>query len=172
LTKSPWWSTTLPPAPQEEPEDRAVPKTQLNALRTWIAIRLSKSAGSSHRATCSGSRALEGPDETESSERTIENPKRPLVDEPAFQALLERVGGADRDRTDDLGFAKPALSQLSYSPTIHSLTSRTLGREPLGREPREISGPRGQREASDEPGRDGTIAPPTVPSERPPGWWA
>ena len=24
--------------------------------------------------------------------------------------------GADRDRTDDLGFAKPALSQLSYSP--------------------------------------------------------
>ena len=26
------------------------------------------------------------------------------------------VGGADRDRTDDLGFAKPALSQLSYSP--------------------------------------------------------
>ena len=26
------------------------------------------------------------------------------------------VGGADRDRTDDLRLAKPALSQLSYSP--------------------------------------------------------
>ena len=26
-------------------------------------------------------------------------------------------GGADRDRTDDLRLAKPALSQLSYSPT-------------------------------------------------------
>ena len=27
-----------------------------------------------------------------------------------------RYGGADRDRTDDLRLAKPALSQLSYSP--------------------------------------------------------
>ena len=26
------------------------------------------------------------------------------------------VGGAGRDRTDDLRLAKPALSQLSYSP--------------------------------------------------------
>tara|TARA_Y100000588_G_scaffold377316_1_gene456289 strand:+ start:424 stop:537 length:114 start_codon:yes stop_codon:yes gene_type:complete len=34
--------------------------------------------------------------------------------------MNERVkldGGADRDRTDDLRLAKPALSQLSYSPT-------------------------------------------------------
>ena len=28
----------------------------------------------------------------------------------------ELIGGADRDRTDDLRLAKPALSQLSYSP--------------------------------------------------------
>ena len=28
------------------------------------------------------------------------------------------VGGADRDRTDDLRLAKPALSQLSYSPVL------------------------------------------------------
>ena len=28
------------------------------------------------------------------------------------------AGGADRDRTDDLRLAKPALSQLSYSPEI------------------------------------------------------
>ncbi len=27
-----------------------------------------------------------------------------------------KSGGADRDRTDDLRLAKPALSQLSYSP--------------------------------------------------------
>jgi hypothetical protein len=27
------------------------------------------------------------------------------------------IGGADRDRTDDLRLAKPALSQLSYSPS-------------------------------------------------------
>ena len=30
-------------------------------------------------------------------------------------------GGADRDRTDDLRLAKPALSQLSYSPESGSL---------------------------------------------------
>ena len=29
---------------------------------------------------------------------------------------LERNGGADRDRTDDILLAKQALSQLSYSP--------------------------------------------------------
>ena len=35
------------------------------------------------------------------------------------QALLfNLVGGADRDRTDDLRLAKPALSQLSYSPAL------------------------------------------------------
>ncbi len=31
-------------------------------------------------------------------------------------AALASLGGADRDRTDDLRLAKPALSQLSYSP--------------------------------------------------------
>ena len=30
--------------------------------------------------------------------------------------LAERNNGADRDRTGDLRLAKPALSQLSYSP--------------------------------------------------------
>jgi hypothetical protein len=30
--------------------------------------------------------------------------------------LLGRGGGADRDRTGGLRLAKPALSQLSYSP--------------------------------------------------------
>ena len=36
-------------------------------------------------------------------------------------------GGADRDRTDDLRLAKPALSQLSYSPT-----GAQLGRQKRG----------------------------------------
>ena len=30
----------------------------------------------------------------------------------------EGLGGADRDRTDDPGLAKPVLSQLSYSPKL------------------------------------------------------
>ena len=40
----------------------------------------------------------------------------------ARHARLEAMrGGADRDRTDDLRLAKPALSQLSYSPVGCSL---------------------------------------------------
>ena len=30
--------------------------------------------------------------------------------------VLEKIGGASRDRTDDLIVANDALSQLSYSP--------------------------------------------------------
>ena len=33
------------------------------------------------------------------------------------------TGGADRDRTDDLRLAKPALSQLSYCPPSESASS-------------------------------------------------
>jgi hypothetical protein len=33
-------------------------------------------------------------------------------------SLGEEAGGADRDRTGDLRLAKPALSQLSYSPRL------------------------------------------------------
>ena len=41
--------------------------------------------------------------------------------EPLFAKLsMYRLGGADRDRTDDLRLAKPALSQLSYSPGYNS----------------------------------------------------
>ena len=36
----------------------------------------------------------------------------------AAYACVIRLGGADRDRTDDLRLAKPALSQLSYSPLM------------------------------------------------------
>ena len=40
-----------------------------------------------------------------------------LVAARSSSALTDRhTSGADRDRTDDLRLAKPALSQLSYSP--------------------------------------------------------
>ena len=32
--------------------------------------------------------------------------------------VIEKIGGASRDRTDDLIVANDALSQLSYSPTV------------------------------------------------------
>ena len=43
---------------------------------------------------------------------------KPLPRLPSTASSLDRAraGGADRDRTDDLRLAKPALSQLSYSP--------------------------------------------------------
>ena len=41
----------------------------------------------------------------------------------------EQVGGASRDRTDDLLLAKQALSQLSYGPVPETLTAE-CGRGP------------------------------------------
>ena len=38
--------------------------------------------------------------------------------------LFEEDGGADRDRTGDFRLAKPALSQLSYSPSRELFTPR------------------------------------------------
>src|SRR5262245_2835109 len=35
-----------------------------------------------------------------------------------FPEAAQRVGGADRNRTDDLRLARAALSQLSYSPEV------------------------------------------------------
>ena len=48
-------------------------------------------------------------------------PKERLVNSDPFiqnhsLTSSQQPGGADRDRTDDLRLAKPALSQLSYSP--------------------------------------------------------
>jgi hypothetical protein len=39
-----------------------------------------------------------------------------VVGSPLFAG--RRVGGADRDRTDDFQLAKLALSQLSYGPGV------------------------------------------------------
>ena len=38
----------------------------------------------------------------------------------AFSLSEPNVGGADRDRTDDLKLAKLPLSQLSYGPELQS----------------------------------------------------
>ena len=38
----------------------------------------------------------------------------------------DEIGGADRDRTDDLLIANEALSQLSYSPTVWEIEGREL----------------------------------------------
>jgi hypothetical protein len=43
------------------------------------------------------------------------NSMKPIPQRRVFIECID--GGADRDRTDDLRLAKPALSQLSYSPT-------------------------------------------------------
>ena len=42
----------------------------------------------------------------------------------AIRLRSKRIGGAERDRTDDLKLAKLALSQLSYSPLISELAGR------------------------------------------------
>ena len=44
---------------------------------------------------------------------------------PRAAARGNHRGGADRDRTDDLRLAKPALSQLSYGPSV-------IGARPVG----------------------------------------
>ena len=81
--------------------------------RTWTQkdIRLPKTAriarqgpGSDPTPACSGPAAHEGRIKIVTAQSAAEN----------------RTGGADRDRTDDLRLAKPALSQLSYSPTRRS----------------------------------------------------
>ena len=58
------------------------------------------------------------------------------------QYAISELGGADRDRTDDLRLAKPALSQLSYSPGKYlsrilypSFLKRQVN-DPITRQPR------------------------------------
>ena len=47
---------------------------------------------------------------------------------PTEAAIAAKVGGARRDRTDDLLLAKQALSQLSYGPGCRSAKVVGLGR--------------------------------------------
>ncbi len=48
----------------------------------------------------------------------------------SVQRSTERLGGAGRDRTDDLKLAKLPLSQLSYGPIFESLKRRRLPPQP------------------------------------------
>jgi hypothetical protein len=45
----------------------------------------------------------------------------------------QNLCGAERDRTDDLRLAKPALSQLSYSPSVGATRLRRIERVGQGR---------------------------------------
>ena len=45
--------------------------------------------------------------------------------------VIEKIGGASRDRTDDLIVANDALSQLSYSPTQRQVYVRQFYQPPL-----------------------------------------
>ena len=38
----------------------------------------------------------------------------------SYRPVAMKIGGGDRDRTDDLLLAKQALSQLSYTPNLHN----------------------------------------------------
>ncbi len=50
---------------------------------------------------------------------TYSMPTIGIVREQGSSSLEDlEICGADRDRTDDLRLAKPALSQLSYSPVL------------------------------------------------------
>ena len=45
--------------------------------------------------------------------------------------IHQRIGGGERDRTDDLLLAKQALSQLSYTPVMVGLRRVELLTSPL-----------------------------------------
>jgi hypothetical protein len=83
--------------------------TAHSTLWTQKAIRLSKSAGAT-RARRSAA----------ASDSGLFRAGRPrgarFPNVRAIRTRARKPGGADRDRTDDLRLAKPALSQLSYSP--------------------------------------------------------
>ena len=51
---------------------------------------------------------------------------------PVLRSAQDELGGADRDRTDDLRLAKPALSQLSYSPIDRGIPGFTRPSEDGG----------------------------------------
>ena len=56
-------------------------------------------------------------------------PGGPSAKDGARNEIPEADGGADRDRTDDLRLAKPALSQLSYSPISKNQQAGTCEQE-------------------------------------------
>jgi hypothetical protein len=53
--------------------------------------------------------------------------RHPTLARSVEEYVWDGRGGADRDRTDDLRLAKPALSQLSYSPEERGEPSSSCG---------------------------------------------
>ena len=62
------------------------------------------SAGSRHRVAC------------QPKWQTLHRSSYAKASEDNLLGFAAKIGGADRDRTDDLKLAKLALSQLSYGP--------------------------------------------------------
>ena len=60
-------------------------------------------------------RGIESPPSLKASAGNLRGSKAGL---PTEAALAAKVGGARRNRTDDLLLAKQALSQLSYGPAL------------------------------------------------------
>src|SRR5262245_50555375 len=89
---------------------RISPLGRPGSLRTHPCMRKTRSALDSERYSVVKDR------------RSSPREPPPARSRPARPRGAERIearrrpGGADRDRTDDLRLAKPALSQLSYSP--------------------------------------------------------
>ena len=57
-----------------------------------------------------------------------------------MRQVVEKIGGASRDRTDDLIVANDALSQLSYSPVKVGSVAQ-LFYQPSGARTKRIPGP-------------------------------
>ena len=86
--------------------------------------------------------------------RSSVSPRGAKAGSPTEAALAAKVGGARRDRTDDLLLAKQALSQLSYGPCWKAcrrrppslklrratFAERRLARQPKRRWPRRLVG--------------------------------
>ena len=85
--------------------------------RPWTQkpIRLSNTAENLGTGLCGAGRPRRALEKPVAAARCRWKPTPRL---PSTTSSLDRAtaGGADRDRTDDLRLAKPALSQLSYSP--------------------------------------------------------
>ena len=65
-----------------------------------------------------------------SHKATADNLRGSKAGLPTEAAMAAKVGGARRDRTDDLLLAKQALSQLSYGPSSAAHSSGTRPAEP------------------------------------------
>ena len=122
------------------------PRHPLDAL-----LRLIKTCLSEYPASSKKEDQQEIP-KTPQYQRTIGN--RPMP--PAANFLY---GGGERDRTDDLRLAKPALSQLSYTPVYNRLFHFMVGLDRFELSTSRLSGVR-SNQLSYRPIKTGSDSPP------------